>query len=409
MVFSRRRFLLSAGLGISAVAGLATWRLWPEQGLLNPCLGDPQPPLSDHPLVRAALQGLDPAKVWDTHVHALGGDVGTGGEAWYRPLAAAQRWFFLNAACIDDDGQADRHYLARLRSLCDPLPAGNKLLLLALDAWHDEHGNAVPEHTHLFLGNDQCAAAARSAPDRFEWAASVHPYRADAVQALEQAVQLGARAVKWIPNAQNIDPAAARCDRFYDALARLRLPLISHAGDQRALPGDDGLGNPLKLRRALERGVRVIVAHCASMGSNPDLDRSPSGGAPTDNFALFERMMDQSAYVGRLFGDLSAMTQSARAGAPLRRVLERAREGGDWAERLLNGSDYPLPGIMPLFSPRQLAAAGLLDAALIEPLTVIRRHNPLLFDFVLKRHLKIDGKGFAAPVFETRRIFVGGA
>lgn len=37
----------------------------------------------------------------------------------------------------------------------------------------------------------------------------------------------------------------------------------------------------------------------------------------------------------------------------------------------------------------------------------IRRHNPLLYDFVLKRQLRWPGKGFAATTFETRRHFVG--
>jgi hypothetical protein len=41
-------------------------------------------------------------------------------------------------------------------------------------------------------------------------------------------------------------------------------------------------------------------------------------------------------------------------------------------------------------------------------LSEIRRYNPLLFDFVLKRHLVAKGKRFAASVFETRRFFIRG-
>ena len=36
-------------------------------------------------------------------------------------------------------------------------------------------------------------------------------------------------------------------------------------------------GNPLRLRRALDAGVRVVVAHCASMGQDRDLDRGAAG------------------------------------------------------------------------------------------------------------------------------------
>lgn len=418
MDFSRRR-LLAAAAGLGA-AGLVGGGLWPAQGMLNPCLAALPAELAVHALLREAWAGLDAAEVWDSHVHLLGvGDAGTtaaasyndGQGTWRWPLAAVQKYFFLNASCIDRAGPVDRAYVARLGTLAAAMPGGHKLLLLALDAWHDEHGRLSPERTHVFVGNDYCAAVAFAAPERFEWAASVHPYRTDAQFELERVKRLGARAVKWIPAAQGIDPAAPRCDAYYAALVRLDLPLISHAGDERATAGDDALGNPLALRRALEHGVRVVVAHCASMGESRDLDRgAASVRVPmVDNFSLFERMMDEPAHVGRLFGDLSALTQTARAEVALRRILQRAGEGGDWAGRLLNGSDYPLPAIMPLYSPHRLAQAGYLEMASVEPLTAIRRHHPLLFDFALKRHLRLDGKGLAPAVFKTRGFFSGSA
>jgi mannonate dehydratase len=37
----------------------------------------------------------------------------------------------------------------------------------------------------------------------------------------------------------------------------------------------------------------------------------------------------------------------------------------------------------------------------------VREHNPLLFDFVLKRALRANGKALPASVFETRRFFAG--
>ena len=44
---------------------------------------------------------------------------------------------------------------------------------------------------------------------------------ADALEALEHAASLGCIAVKWLPNAMNIDPSSARCDAFYEAMKRL--------------------------------------------------------------------------------------------------------------------------------------------------------------------------------------------
>lgn len=407
---ARRRWLAAALAGTGAAA-FAGWRFWPDEGLFHPCLGPLPPDLAAHPLLREAWAGLDPSRVWDCHVHlfAAGSDGGIddGQGRWHWPLVAAQQVFFRNAVCAGPEAGAEAFaaaYLARLDALLMAMPAGFKVLLLGLDARHDESGRPRREQSHVWIGNDYCAKVAGARPGRVEWAASIHPYRPDAAEELARVRALGARAVKWIPAAQGIDPGAARCDRFYEALAASGLPLITHAGAERAAPGDDELGNPLCLRRALEHGVRVVVAHCATMGEGRDLDRGPAGPW-VENFALFERLMDDPRYQGRLYGDLSALPQSARAGAPLRRILERGREGGDWSARLLSGSDYPLPGIMPLYSPRGLAADGLLDPAAVDPLKAIRRHNPLLFDFVIKRHLALGGRRLAKGVFETRGFF----
>jgi hypothetical protein len=137
-----------------------------------------------------------------------------------------------------------------------------------------------------------------------------------------------------------------------------------------------------------------VVAHCASLGQDRDLDR---GGSSVESFSLFERMMGESRYGERLFGDISAMTQVSRAGPNLARVIERT----EWHARLLNGSDYPLPGVMPIFSVDYLVSLGLIA----EKAAPIRLHNPLLFDFVLKRHLRSGGKALSARLFETRKFF----
>ena len=81
------------------------------------------------------------------------------------------------------------------------------------------------------------------------------------------------------------------------------------------------------------------------------------------------------------FGRLQALG-SNRAGRPLKAVLERTH----WHSRLLYGSDYPLPGVMPLFSVDFLVRAGYLDAATGAVLTEVRKINPLLFSFALARH-----------------------
>ena len=401
----RRGFLLSAA---GLAAGAAAWRYWPDQGLLNPCARATLPDeLATHPLVRAAWQGIASENVWDCHTHLIG--VGDTAGTWINPamdqlthpLQYAQKRFFLNAGCASEH-DTDASYIARIRELRAAGLQRAKLMLLAFDYTYDRNGQRLQSASSFHTANDYASNVAKKHPDAFEWIASVHPYRRDALAALDQVAQTGARAIKWLPSSMGIDPAAPVCKPYYRKLQTLNLPLLSHAGEERAVhgAGKQEFGNPLLLRHALDEGVRVIVAHCASMGESADLDRGANAG-PIDNFALFTRMMDQPQYFGRLFGDISAVTQSNRAPVAIAKLIERS----DWHPRLLNGSDYPLPGVMPLFSLRQLENLGLLATQHREPLTQIRKHNPLLFDFVLKRSLRSRGKALSQSVFETRAFF----
>ncbi len=38
-------------------------------------------------------------------------------------------------------------------------------------------------------------------------------------------------------------------------------------------------------------------------------------------------------------------------------------------------------------------------------LSAVRRYNPLLFDFLLKRHVKVGDKRFGPSVFHSRKVF----
>ena len=404
-MMTRRGFLGALGMG---AAGVASWKYWPEQGWSNPCLPGLPDRVMQHPLMQTVWANLDTAQVWDSHVHLIG-SAAAGNGAWFspdmdsprHPLLMAQKAFYMNAACAADaSGQLDASYVARLLSQLATLPAGFKTLLFAFDMAHDEHGQPDPGQSIFFVPNAYAAQIAQAHPARFEWAASIHPYRADCVDALQSAVAHGARAIKWLPSAMGIDPQSPRCDRFYAALAAANLPIISHAGRELAVAGgNQDFGNPLRLRRALDHGVRVVLAHCASDGDDRDLDRG-ANGSYVRSFDLFARLMDEPRYATLLHADISALTQLNRAWA-LKTVLQRP----DWHPRLLNGSDYPLPGVMPLFSATHMADLGLLDRAAVPWLQQIRAHNPLLFDFALKRLLRHGQSAFPASIFETRRFF----
>jgi mannonate dehydratase len=202
-----------------------------------------------------------------------------------------------------------------------------------------------------------------------------------------------------------IDPASPRCDAFYRKLAELGMPLVTHTGREQAVDAREAqaLGNPLRLRRPLDAGVSVVAAHFASFGDDDDLDRG--GDARLPSFDLLLRLFGERAYDRTLFADISALTQVNRCGRPLRTLLTSP----ELHPRLVNGSDYPLPAIDPLVSTRKLGREGYLTPEERRLCNRVFDANPLLYDFVVKRTLKVELGGrthrFAPAVFESARVF----
>lgn len=377
----------------------------------EPCATPLPDALARHERVIEAWHGIDAARVWDGHAHVIGvGNAGTGTwvhpdtATWLSPIERARRLFIMRAACVSSvpDDRVDAVYVERLLSYANAMPEGYRMLLFAFAYAVDETGREVPSLSTFAVPDAYVRRIAAQHPQRFGWVASVHPYKPDAVEQLERAVAGGARGLKWLPSSMNIDPASARCDAFYAALVRHGLPLIVHGGEEKAAPGarQEALNNPLRLRRALDAGVRVVVAHCASLGHATDTDRG-AAGPETRAFDLFARLMDDPHYGPRLHGDVSAILQRNREARVQRALLTRA----DWHGRLLHGSDYPLPGIGFLYNLEALVAARLLDAEAVPVLDALRAHNPLVFEFVLKRTVAAGRARFSPSVFHTRDFF----
>ena len=357
-------------------------------------------------LVDRAWDGIDPDRLVDYHTHLIGlGTSGSGAFAspemrsWLHITKRVRFDVYVSAAGITDLDDADKQYVARLSDLVRHIPRHGRHVLLAFDKTFTTDGAADLKHTEFHTPNEYVFEVVGQAPDLFLPAISVHPYRKNAPAVLESWAKKGARIVKWLPNAMGIDPADARCDPYYRKMRELDLILLTHAGEEKAVDGEEAqaLGNPLRLRRALDQGVKVIVAHCASLGSNPDLDKPARDSQ--ENFDYFLRLMEEKRYEGLLFGEISAMTQFNRLPRPLVTMLKRT----DLHARLVNGSDYPLPAINVLVRTGRLVELGLITEEEREQLNEIYDYNPLLFDFVLKRSLRDPetGRGFPPSVFHA--------
>jgi len=221
--------------------------------------------------------------------------------------------------------QANQQYVNDLLKELRRSAFVGKVVLLGMDGVYDAGGTMDQSATHFLVGNDYVLHTARAYPDKFLPGVSINPQRRDAVEELHRCADLGAVLVKVLPNTQQFDPAAARYTAFYRAMAQRRIPLLSHVGYEWSLIGkDQSLGNPDRLRAALDEGVTVIAAHACS-----------SGLMFRETF--HSTLLALAGTYPRFYADISALTLPNRLN-----MLLLLRNHPEVHDRLLFGTDYPL-------------------------------------------------------------------
>ncbi len=239
------------------------------------------------------------------------------------PLARFLAW--QQGLPLDQPEVANRRYVEALERELSASTLVGRGVLLGLDGVYDSAGSLDESRTDFLISNDYVFAVARGSP-RLLPGVSVNPVRRDAVDELERCAARGAVLVKVLPNTQAFDPADRRFLPFYAALARLRLPLLSHVGYEFSLIGQDqSVGDPARLRTALDAGVTVIAAHGCSSGL-------------FFRERHFPTMLDLVRRYPNFYVDTSALTIPNRVG-----TLLRIRRHPEFHDRLVFGTDYPLP------------------------------------------------------------------
>ncbi|MGZ9129699.1 MAG: amidohydrolase family protein [Candidatus Binatia bacterium] len=344
-------------------------------------------------LIDQAFDGIDPGRLVDFHTHVIA--IGTSVKDAFinskmRSGINLERFKFLiyaSASDIKNIDNTDQEYVNRLVLLARANKRQGKYRILAFDKHYRPDGTVDLTKTTMYVPNDYVVELARQYADVFLPVISLHPYRRDAIDELDRWSQAGVKYIKWLPNAMGMDPANNAIEPFYRKMKAHNMILLSHGGEELAVDAaeDQELGNPLRLRKPLDMGIRVIIAHAASLGSCADLDNGQGNNAKQANcFDLFLRLMEEAKYRGLLFGEVSAMLQFNRMPVPFSTLLKRQ----DLHPRLVNGSDYPLPAINALIRTRSLASDGFITGEERTALNEIYDYNPLLFDFVLKRTMR---------------------
>jgi mannonate dehydratase len=119
--------------------------------LRNPCRGPWSASGAGQALVEQAFEGVDAARLVDTHAHLLGtGDAGSGCtihpsmHQWWRPVEVLRRRAILDASCVAPDAPSiDRAYVERLQVLAADFPAGARWWLFAFEQAYDDAGRLL--------------------------------------------------------------------------------------------------------------------------------------------------------------------------------------------------------------------------------------------------------------------------
>ncbi len=218
-----------------------------------------------------------------------------------------------------------------------------KAVLLALDEVYDENGERRPELTHLYVSNSYIRKLSET-HDKVLKGYSIHPHRKDFKEQLARAKEEGAFLIKLIPSSQMFDPSSEKIKGFWKTMAELSIPALCHTGPEYAIPTSDSSYNkyndPEYLIPALDEGATIIVAHCAT----------PYFGVfdtPYEmHYSNLVKLFNSAEKRGwKLYADISALATPFRY-EYIKRILRDLPQ-----ERLLFGSDYPIPistmGIVP--------------------------------------------------------------
>ncbi len=201
----------------------------------------------------------------------------------------------------------------------------SQAVLLGMDGFYDQTGLLNRQHTDFLVSNDYVFKTVKANPDIFLAGPSVNPQREDAIDEVHRCADAGAVLIKVLPNAQHFDPADRKYIPFYRALAQRKLPFLSHVGYEFSLIGkDQSLGDPERLRLALDEEVTVIAAHACSYG-----------------LMLYEKFLPTFQELRQrypnFYADISALTQPHRM-----KMLLQLRHQPELQSRLFFGTDYPL-------------------------------------------------------------------
>lgn len=276
-------------------------------------------------------------------------------------------------------------------------------VFLSFDWVYSLDGKRQKKKSEIYVPNDFVAAAAKKY-ETILYAASVHPYRKDALEELERVKKQGAVFVKLIPSIQLFDPAHPKVIPYYRKLVELNLPLLIHLDDEGSFSHQaEQYSGPHKIERALQLGVQVIAAHVASKGHSHVSEEfqeahmhSHPGQQNSVELSNFEQLTLLARRYPNLYADISALPAFGSRMSHLKKVLAEPV----WEGRLLYGSDFPLDH--KIFTSMNYFPGLVFSPYYRKLLRASREGNRWDYNVLLKKAL-----GAPDEIFELPSILLG--
>lgn len=269
---------------------------------------------------------------------------------------------------------ADQNYVKKLAQYV----ANSELdyiVLFGMDGVVDDQGLINWSRSHLYIPNEYLFEVCAQNP-QFLPGVSINPYRGNAVEMLQEAIHKGAVVLKWLPNLQHFNPSDKRCLPIYRELVKANLPLIAHTGCEHTFPNmNQSLGDASLYRQALDMGVTIIMSHCGVT--------CPFHAKYSSAKLIFEMFKSYD----NLYADTSALCSF------LKFYHLNKLDFLSFHERLVHGSDYPIPSIAINF---------LVPLGFKKTIQLIRVKNPLEKDILIKKAI-----GLPDDIFTNATKLIG--
>jgi uncharacterized protein len=300
----------------------------------------------------------------DVHVHLAGAGAG-GSGCWISPafrkrstFRLLRLWYGITDEQMERSADSDWAEMVARDVRASELDCA---VALGFDGVYDEQGALDRGRSQMIIPPSWVFEVCRRHPELLP-GPSVNPFRADAMERIEECVDGGAVLIKWLPITQAIDPSSPRLRGFYRVLADAGIPLLVHMGGERTFGTVAPELNDVRLLAApLDAGVPVICAHSATR-------------------ILFSRERSQIEELRvllrrypHLWVDNSGLANPGRYAH-----LPALAADPEIRDRTLYGSDFPVPSNAFYFL-RRLGPRGVL--------ALERTRNPFDRDVGIKRRL----------------------